>query len=275
MLVLRPHIESIAGLIQSRWNVRPSLGIILGTGLGDLADQIRMPIRIPYTEIPELPQSTAIGHAGQFVCGELFGQNVITMQGRFHLYEGYSAELVTLPVRVMKHLGIQRLIVSNASGGLNPAYASGDVMVIDDHINLMWHNPLIGINDNRLGPRFPDMCCPYDPTMSKTAMKAARGLGFPCHRGVYAALSGPTYETRAEYRMLRRLGADVVGMSTIPEVIVAVHANIPALGLSVVTNLCRPDTLGETDGHQVKAAAEAAGPRMARIVEAIVTERHD
>ena len=170
----------------------------------------------------------------------------------------------------MKSLGIQGLIVSNASGGLNPAYESGDVMVIDDQINLMWDNPLIGINDDALGPRFPDMFCPYDPSLIELAMQAGREKNFICHRGVYAALSGPTYETRAEYRMLRHLGADVVGMSTIPEVIVATHAGLKSLGLSVVTNLCRPDTLVSTDGHQVQAAAELAESKMQHIVEAVV-----
>jgi len=270
MLQVATQVETAANWIRERVRQEPRVGLILGTGLGKLADTIELPTAIPFSDVPHFPVSTAIGHKGQLVCGQLHGVNVIAMQGRFHLYEGYSAQAVTLPVRVMKSLGIQVLILSNASGGLNPAYESGDVMVIDDHINLMWQNPLIGINDDDLGSRFPDMCCPYDQHLIELATRTARANGFICHRGVYAALSGPTYETRAEYRMLRRLGADVVGMSTTPEVIVATHAGLRSLGLSVVTNLCRPDTLESTDGHQVQAAAELAESKMQHIVEAVV-----
>ncbi len=270
MLEVAKQVETAANRIRERVMQEPRVGLILGTGLGKLADTIESPAVIPFSDVPHFPVSTAIGHKGQLVCGQLYGVDVVAMQGRFHLYEGYSAQAVALPVRVMKSLGIEALVVSNASGGLNPAYESGDVMVIDDHINLMWQNPLIGVNDDALGPRFPDMCTPYDPTLIELAMQAARESDFNCHRGVYAALSGPTYETRAEYRMLRHLGADVVGMSTIPEVIVATHAGLKCLGLSVVTNVCRPDTLETTDGHQVQAAAELAESKMQYIVEAVV-----
>lgn len=272
MLTLSGACAAAATTIQDRWSGAPKIGLILGTGLGKLANQIEDATCIPYTDLPHFPNSTAIGHHGQLVCGRLHRADVIAMQGRFHLYEGYSAQTVSLPVRVMKQLGIKCLVVSNASGGLNPAYASGDIMIIDDHLNLMWQNPLIGSNDAALGPRFPDMCKPYDPCLVENALQSARRSGFVCHRGVYAALSGPTYETRAEYRMLRRMGADVVGMSTIPEVIVATHAGMRTLGLSVVTNLCRPDTLDATDGHQVQAAAARAEQKLALIVESIVVQ---
>jgi len=194
------------------------------------------------------------------------------VQGRLHLYEGNSLQMATLPVRVMRAMGIDILIVSNASGGLNPGFGSGELMIIEDHINLMWRNPLIGPNDDQQGPRFPDMCQPYDHDLMQRAHAVARANGIKLHQGVYAAMSGPTYETRAEYRMLRRIGADVVGMSTVPETIVAVHAGMRVLGLSAVTNLCRPDALDSTDGEQVKAAAELAEPQMRKIVEGVVAQ---
>ena len=269
MSIAKLSIEA-AAYIRSQWSGTPQTGLILGTGLGNLAQQIQPGVTLPYEGIPHFPASTALGHQGQLVCGQLAGCDVVALQGRFHLYEGYSAQTVTLPVRVMQQLGVRHLIVSNASGGLHPAYASGDVMAIDDHLNLMGKNPLIGPHDESLGPRFPDMSCPYDDEMIQWSLAAARAAGFSCHRGVYAGLQGPTYETRAEYRMLRFLGADVVGMSTIPEVLVAQHAGIRTLGLSVVTNLCRPDTLGTTDGHQVQAAAERAEAKMVTIVTHVV-----
>lgn len=272
MLELASQIDSITNFITSRWAESPRVGIILGTGLGGFAEQISAESIIPYEHIPHFPKSTAIGHKGQLVCGRLGSIPVVAMQGRFHLYEGYSPKLATLPVRVMRRLGAELLIVSNASGGLNPAYASGDVMVIEDQMNLMFRNPLIGINDDQLGPRFPDMCQPYDFELVDRAMQIGRENDFICHRGVYAALSGPTYETRAEYRMMRKLGADVVGMSTVPETLVAVHEGMRVLGLSAVTNLCRPDTLESTDGHEVKTAAETAEPKMRRIVSGVVSQ---
>lgn len=272
MFDLAAQIRSAAGVILQRISFTPRVGIILGTGLGKFVEEIDDRTKIPYAVIPHFPNSTAIGHRGQLVCGKLDSVPVVAMQGRYHLYEGNSARTVTLPVRVMKELGCELLIVSNASGGMNPAFDSGDVMVIEDHINLMWCNPLTGINDDQLGPRFPDMCEPYDGDLIRRAITAGRDHGFTCHQGVYAALSGPTYETRAEYRMLRRLGADVVGMSTVPETIVAVHAGLRVLGLSAVTNLCRPDTLESTTGHEVIAAAEQAEPKMRQIVKTIVAE---
>ena len=272
MHYLAAEIDSAADFIQKQWPTRPRVGIILGTGLGRFAEHIIADAEIPFSSIPSFSSSTAIGHKGQLVCGRLGSVSIIAMQGRFHLYEGYSSQTSTLPVRVMKRIGVELLIVSNASGGLNPVFASGDVMAIEDHINLMWQNPLIGINDNNLGPRFPDMCQPYDRDLIQLAIEAGRANGFTCHRGVYAAMSGPTYETRAEYRMLRQMGADVVGMSTVPETIVAVHAGLRVLGLSAVTNLCRPDTLESTSGYEVKTAAERAEPKLRQIVKTIVAQ---
>lgn len=267
---LAPKIQTITECLSQRFPVRPQVGLVLGTGLGNLAELIKGHEAMSYGDVPHLPASTALGHAGQFVSGRLSGVDVLAMQGRFHLYEGYDAATVALPIRVMQQLGVRLLIVSNASGGLNPQYASGDIMIIDDHINLMWQNPLVGPHEEHWGPRFPDMSRPYDSELSQVASATAHREGFHCHRGVYAALSGPTYETRAEYRMLRRLGADVVGMSTIPEVLVAGQIGLRSLGLSVVTNVCRPDTLDTTDGHQVQAAAERAEANMSRLVLAVL-----
>lgn len=266
MLELAPKISAAADFIRGQWETAPRVGIILGSGLGHYARQVDADVSIDYGDIPNFPQSTAMGHQGQLVCGRVHAVSVMVMAGRFHRYEGYRQQQLTLPVRVMKELGIDTLIVSNASGGVNPQYRSGDIMVLDDHINLMFGNPLMGLNDDRLGPRFPDMCAPYDPQLIERALEIARQHNFTAHRGVYAALTGPTYETRAEYRMLRKLGADVVGMSTVPEVLVAVHSGLRILALSVVTNVCQPDTLDATDGQEVVDAAAAAEPRMTTIV---------
>jgi len=270
MLQLARQIAAASEVITRTWSYRPRVGIILGTGLGNFVEQINDDLTISYSEIPHFPRSTAIGHKGLLVCGRLGSVPVVAMQGRCHLYEGYSARLAMLPVRVMREMGTEVLIVSNASGGLNPAYALGDVMVIDDHINLMGQNPLMGRNDRRLGPRFPDMCRPYDRDLIDEALATASAHNFACHRGVYAAMLGPNYETRAEYRFLRQMGADVVGMSTVPEVIVAVHAGLRALGLSAVANLCYADRLHPPDAYQVTAAAESAEPKIGQIVKSIV-----
>lgn len=272
MLDLIPQITAAHQMLADQWPGTPRVGIILGTGLGNFVERVDVDVATPYERIPHFPSATALGHSGQWICGHLQGVPIVAMQGRFHLYEGYSAQRATLPVRVMQAMGVEVLIVSNASGGLNPAFECGDVMVIDDQINLMWRNPLIGINADQLGPRFPDLAAPYDGELSDQAQAIARAGGFACHRGVYAAMSGPTYETRAEYRMLRHLGADVVGMSTVPETLVAVHAGMRVLGLSAVTNVCRPDTLGTTDGYEVKAVGESAEPKMGRIVEELVAQ---
>ncbi len=266
MLDLASEISAAVNHIRGKWPPTPRAGIVLGSGLGGLVGSIDSQVTIPYAEIPHFPSSTVMGHAGALVCGQVDGLAVVAMQGRFHLYEGYSAVQATLPIRVMKGLGIELLILSNASGGLNPQYESGDVVVVDDQINLMFRNPLIGINDDRLGPRFPDMSRPYSPIWIERVLQIARDRNITAHRGIYAALSGPTYETRAEYRMLRRLGADVVGMSTVPETTVAVHAGIPVLALSIVTNVCKPDSLDKTSGSEVVLAAQSAEPKLRQIV---------
>ena len=265
-------IDEAAAAIRRHWNDTPRVGIILGTGLATFTDQIDQEAAIDYGDIPHFPQATALGHSGRLVCGHVGATPVVTMEGRFHLYEGYHLHQITLPVRVMKELGIELLIVSNASGGLNPKLAQGDILVIEDHINLMGANPLVGINDERLGPRFPDMSQPYDPVLVERALEISRRENFAAAAGVYIALCGPNYETRAEYRFLRAIGGDVVGMSTVPEVIVAVHAGLRVLGLSVITNVCRPDQLEPTNGHQVARVAKTAEAKLRKIVCGILAD---
>ena len=243
--------------------------MILGTGLGQLSQYIDVDTVIDYQSIPHFPQATAPGHHGKLVCGRLSGVSIVAMEGRFHQYEGYSSQQITLAVRVMKALGIHFLIVSNASGGLNPQFTTGDVVVIDDHVNLMWDNPLIGINDDNLGPRFPDMCRPYDEELIDRALQIARRNNLLVHRGIYIAVRGPSYETRAEYRCLRRMG-DVVGMSTVPEVIVAVHAGLRVLALSTVTNMCLPDALSPTSADDVVTTSASTEPKLRAIVTGIL-----
>lgn len=273
MLEVAAQIDASAKFIRGSFAETPVAGIVLGTGLGGFANEIEAVATVPYGDIPHFPTSTAMGHKGRLVCGFAAGQPVIAMQGRFHAYEGYPLQEVTHPIRVMRALGAPLLIASNASGGLNPAYRSGDLMVLDDHLNLMFDNPLFGVNDDRLGPRFPDMSRPYDLDLIERCLQIARRHNFTCHRGVYAALAGPNYETRAEYRMLRRLGADVVGMSTVPETIVAVHAGMKVLAISVVTNVCQPDSLGTTDGQQVVDIAQRAEPHMRQLVLEILSSQ--
>ncbi len=272
MLHLRDQIAEAAAFVRTRWNGRPRCGIILGSGLGSVGEAIELDAAIDYGDIPHFLKSTAIGHHGRLLCGKLGGVPVVAMQGRFHCYEGYSAERATFPVRVMHALGIKLLIVSNAAGGLNTNFACGDIMVIDDHINLLNRNPLVGVNDDELGPRFPDLGAPYDRRLGDRALAIARKHDFVCHRGVYAAMLGPTYETRAEIRMLRYFCADAVGMSTVPEVLVAVHAGLRVLGLSTITNICSPDKKVTTSGHEVIATAEMARDKLLAIVAGIISE---
>lgn len=267
MLELYDQIEAAAAVIRQEWPVTPHAGIILGTGLGNLAEQIEVEAALDYEQIPHFPVSTATSHRGRLVCGRLQGVPVLAMEGRFHQYEGYPLKKITLPVRVMKALGAKLLIVSQAVGGMNPYYRGGDVMVIDDHINLMGDNPLVGINDDRLGPRFPDMSAPYDPVLIDAALEIARRENFVCHRGVTVAVTGPNLETRAEYRFLRMIGADVVGMSTVPEVIVAIHAGLRVFGVSVVTDMCLPDALEVADVDRIIATANSAEPKLRALVE--------
>lgn len=260
--------EYIAAKLDGK---KPFAGIVLGSGLGKLADKIENQIVIPYSEIPGFPVSTAVGHKGNFIAGDLGGKFVVAMQGRFHYYEGYTMELVTLPIRVMKVLGIQYLFVSNAAGGVNFDYKVGDLMVICDHISHL-PNPLIGPNMNEFGPRFPDMTRPYDPKLRKMAFEIAAGLGYELKSGVYFASTGPTYETPAEYKYYRLIGADAVGMSTIPEVIVARHSDIPVFGMSVITNEAHDDYAEDyvNDGDDVVKAADAAADRMTAIFTQLI-----
>jgi len=262
--------EYIAAKLDGR---RPFAGIVLGSGLGKLADKIENPTVIPYKDIPGFPVSTAVGHKGNFIAGELGGKFVVAMQGRFHYYEGYPMELVTLPIRVMKVLGIRYLFVSNAAGGVNFDFKVGDLMVITDHINHL-PNPLVGPNLEEFGPRFPDMTRPYDPSLRKMALRIADELGIALKQGVYFAGTGPSYETPAEYKYFRLIGADAVGMSTIPEVIVARHSSIPVFGMSVITNEAHDDYAEDyvNDGDDVVVAANAAADRMTLLFTKIISE---
>jgi purine-nucleoside phosphorylase len=275
MLHIAEQARAVAEVVKRRWAEAPRAGIILGSGLGDLASEIEAETTFDYAELPHFPQTTAIGHAGRLVCGRLAGAPVVAFQGRFHLYEGHSPEQAGFPVRVLKTLGGRTLIVSNAAGGLNPQYSAGDVMLIDDHINLMFDNPLVGMNDDALGPRFPDMSSPYSRSLQRQAMEVAMRERFLLHRGVYVAVLGPNYETRAEYRMLRRLGGDAVGMSTVPEVLVARHSGMRVLGLSTITNVGSPDALGKTSAHDVLAVAATAASKLGAIVRGVVAATID
>ncbi len=268
------HVDEAARAVRARWDGRPGVGIVLGTGLGALASEIAAEASIPYPEIPHFPRSTVDGHKGQLVCGTLAGRAVMAMEGRFHLYEGYTAAQVTFPIRVMRELGCRTLIVSNAAGGMNPLHARGDLVVIDDHINLMGVNPLIGPNDDRLGPRFADMVEPYDRRLQDLALEIALGEKIVARRGVYVGVTGPNLETRAEYRFLRAIGADVVGMSTVPEVLVAVHAGMKVLGFSIVTDLCLPDALEPVKIEDILAVAGEAEGKLRTIVRRVL-ERID
>lgn len=270
MLHLHDQIQAAVAEIQRQGCERPHAGVILGTGLGGLARQIEATATIEYDRIPNFPRSTVTSHRGQLICGRLAGVPIVAMEGRFHAYEGYGLDQITLPVRVMRALGAEFLIVSNASGGMNPNFATGDIMLIDDHINLMGLNPLIGVNDDRLGPRFPDMSRPYDPGLIELGLRIARQSDFAAHRGVFVAVTGPNLETRAEYRFLRMIGADAVGMSTVPEVIVAVHAGMRVLGISTITDLCLPDALRAVDVSEIIATANAAEPKLRAIVTGVL-----
>ena len=270
MLELFGQIQEAASAIRQRWKGRPLAGIILGTGLGGLAQEIDQQATLDYEEIPNFPRSTSLTHRGRLVCGQLEGVSVLAMEGRFHMYEGYSLRQITLPVRVMRALGAELLVVSNACGGMNPYFHEGDIMVIEDHINLMGDNPLIGINDDRLGPRFPDMSQPYDRILIDRALEIGRRENIAVHQGVFVAVAGPNLETRAEYRFLRMIGADAVGMSTVPEVLVAIHSGMRVVGLSIVTDMCLPDALRPADLPRIIAIANAAEPKLRRLVRGIL-----
>ena len=267
MLKLYDQVHEAIAAIRKKWQGKPHAGIILGTGLGSVAREIQTEATIPYSEIPHFPKSTATSHAGVLVCGKLAGVPVVAMEGRVHSYEGYGHQQITFPVRVMKYLGADMLIVSNACGGMNPLYKIGEVMVIEDHINLLGGNPLLGVNDDRLGVRFPDMSRAYTPELIERALEVARMENFTAHRGVFVAVSGPNLETRGEYRFLRDVaGADCVGMSTVPECIAAVHGGMRVLGLSAITDTCFPDCLKPVDIEDVLRGAALAEPKLKKIV---------
>lgn len=259
-----------ADQVLAQVKARPRVGIILGTGLGGLGQRIQVEQSFPYETLPDFPLSTVESHTGKLIVGHLAGVPVVAMSGRFHSYEGYAGLEVTFPVRVMKLMGACVLLVSNAAGGLNPNYRKGDVMVLTDHINLLGGNPLIGANDARFGPRFPDMSCPYSPRLTDLASKVATDEKIRIQAGVYVAVGGPNLETRAEYRALRVMGADCVGMSTVPEVIVARHMNMECFAASVVTDMCLPDALEEAKLEDILAVAGEAEPRLTRLLEGMV-----
>lgn len=261
------QIEEAAGFIRTKTDFEPEIGLILGTGLGELGHRIENECSIAYGDVPHFVESTATSHDGKLVFGMLGGRRVIAMQGRVHYYEGYSMQQITLPVRVMKALGCKALLMSNAVGGMNPQLGPGDISVMTDHINLMGDNPLIGWNDDRLGPRFPDMSEPYDRVFLATMEEVALELRIPLKKVVYAAIAGPNLETGAEYRYLRAIGADTVGMSSIPECLVAVHGGMRVIGMSVITDACFPDALKPANVEEIIKVANAAQPNL----EALVT----
>jgi len=266
MLDLPEKIDAAVQAIRRSWTGTARVGMILGTGLGSLAAQIDTEAKIAYEQLPHFPRSTTQSHAGQLVCGRLEGLQVVAMEGRFHAYEGYSHAQISFPVRVMNALGADVLVVCSACGGMNPHLRAGDILVIEDHVNLMGDNPLIGPNNDQLGPRFPDMSQPYDPELIDAVLEVARAENIVAHRGVYVAVTGPNLETRAEYRFLRAIGADVVGMSTVPEVIVAVHAGMRVLGLSVITDICLADALKPAVLEEILAVASQAEPKLRKLV---------
>ena len=266
----KQRVDDCVAAIRQHWQAEPRIGIILGTGLGVLSEQIEAEAVVPYAEVPTMPEPTLATHEGRLVLGKLAGVPVAAMDGRVHLYEGFSPLDVTLPVRILRGLGAEILIVSNVSGGHNPYYNVGDLAVIEDHINLMCVNQLIGPNDDALGPRFPDMIEPYDHGLIELAEEVALANGIKLPRGIYAALTGPCLETRAEYRFLTIIGADLVGMSTVPEVIVAVHAGMKTLGVSVVSDRCLPDALQPVNIEAIIRAGQEAEPKLKTLVMGVV-----
>ena len=262
--------KGVAAFLQHKGITSPDIGIVLGTGLGKLVSEIDIEVAIDYADIPHFPVSTVESHKGRLIYGNLNGHKVLAMQGRFHIYEGYSLQQVTLPIRVMKLLGIKWLLLSNAAGAINKTYQKGDLMLLDDHINLLPANPLTGKNIDELGPRFPDMSCPYSPEINHKMETAAQILGITLHKGTYAVVSGPNLETRAEYRYLGLIGADVVGMSTVPEVIVANHMALPCCAVSVITDLCDPDNLVPAKLEDILETAGKAEKKLIRLFNEVI-----
>lgn len=270
MSELLTKVDESLKVIRKKSKKKFPVGIILGTGLGGLVKEIDIETEIPYQDIPHFPLSTVESHTGKLILGKINGKNVVAMQGRFHFYEGYSMQQITYPVRVMKFLGVKTLLVSNACGGMNPIYRKGDIMIVNDHINLLGDNPLIGKNEDELGPRFPDMSEPYDLKLIELAEKVALEKSIKVYKGVYVAVPGPNLETKAEYRFLRMIGADVVGMSTIPENIVANHMGIKVLGMSIITDECFPDSLKAVDVNEIISTSMKAEPKMTEIMKEII-----
>ncbi|MHC5018886.1 MAG: purine-nucleoside phosphorylase [Planctomycetota bacterium] len=272
MSKLREAIAQAVEYVTPKLAATPKAAIILGTGLGKVADEVQDAVKIPFGEIPGFVTTTVDTHAGELVAGTVNGCPVVCLAGRFHFYEGYSLEEITFPVRLARGLGAEVLVVSGATGGMNPVYAKGDLVALDDHINFMGVNPLIGPNDDELGPRYPDMIEPYDTELRKRIQALALEENIVCHQGVYAAVAGPNLETRAEYRMLRTIGADVVGMSVVPEVLAAVHGGMKVVGLVAVTDLCLPDALEPCNIEEIIATANAAEPKMSKLVTRLCGE---
>ena len=270
MTDLKRRIGEARKFIRSKTSLKPDVAIILGTGLGGLAGEIKRAVRIPYTEIPHFPVSSVLGHSGELVLGQLSGKKVVAMNGRVHYYEGYSMQEVTFPTRVMKFLGARTLVVSNAVGGMNKFYRKGDIAIISDHINLMGDNPLIGPNDDSIGTRFPDMSEPYSRKLMDLSEKVALENKIKVHRSVFVGVAGPNLETAAEYRFLNGIGADTVGMSTVPEVLVAVHMKMRVLGFSVITDMCLPDALKPADHIEIMKAAQRAEPNLTKLVKEVL-----
>jgi purine-nucleoside phosphorylase len=265
------HFQAAAAYLQGKGVHSPEIGIILGTGLGNLfVKQITDPVVFDYGSIPHFPVSTVESHHGKLIYGKVEGRTVLAMQGRFHYYEGYSMQQITMPVRVMKMLGVKYLLISNAAGSLNPRWKKGALMLLDDHINLQTENPLRGKNHDTLGPRFPDMSQPYSKFLNESALDIAKEKHIALHSGVYAAVTGPNLETRAEYRFLRIIGADAVGMSTVPEVIVANHASLPCCAISVLTDECDPDNLNPVNIDEIIAVAKEAEPKLTSLFIALI-----
>jgi len=265
-------VDAAVAAVRERTKHEPRVGIVLGTGLGGLVDKVRTEAVVPYEQIPGFPDPTVESHSGWLIFGSLGETPVVAMQGRFHKYEGYSLQQVTFPIRVLKRLGAETLIVTNVSGGMNPLWRAGELVLIDDHINLLGDNPLVGPNDDSFGPRFPDMSEPYDRELQRITMAAAMEQALQLHRGVYVAWTGPALETRAEYRMLRAMGADIVGMSTVPEVIVARHMGMPVLGVSIITDECFPDALEVAVVSEIIANAMKAEPDLTRLITRVVEQ---
>jgi len=270
MSELKKRVEETVRFIHQQTGTTPEIGIVLGTGLGDLVEEIEQETVLSYEDIPNFPVSTVEFHAGKLIFGKIAGRPIVAMQGRFHYYEGYTMQQITFPIRVMKYLGVETLLISNACGGMNPQFAKGDLMIMEDHINLLGDNPLIGMNDNEFGPRFPDMSEPYSKRLIALAEELALAEQIKVRKGVYVAVPGPNLETRAEYRFLRNLGADVVGMSTIPENIVARHMGMEVFGISVITDECFPDALHPADIEDIIKTANEAQPKLTHLMKALV-----